>query len=79
MSRYFRRIYEYWLAFGHAIGAVMTPVQLLLVYGVVFGSARLGTVLARKDLLDRRFLPRPSFWRKRPIEPPTLESARHQF
>ena len=57
----------------------MTPVQLMLVYGLVFGPARLGAVLARKDLLDRRFQPRPSFWHARPPEPPTLESARHQF
>ena len=79
MKRYFRRLYEYWMAFGHTIGAVMTPVQLFLVYGVVFGSARLGMLLARKDLLDRRFRRRPSFWRARTPEPATLESARHQF
>ena len=67
------------MAFGLTIGAVMTPVQLFLVYGLVFGPARLGTILARKDLLDRRFLRRSSFWRARPTEPATLESARHQF
>ena len=79
MRRYFRRVYEYWLAFGLVIGSVMTPIQLFLVYGLVFGPSRLGAMLAGKDLLDRRFRPRPTFWRPREPEPQTLESARHQF
>jgi len=79
VKRYFRRIYEYWLAFGQVIGLVMPPIQLGLVYGLVFGPGRLVAAALGKDLLDRRFLQRPTFWQQRQPEPATLESARHQF
>ncbi len=77
--RFFRKIYEYWMAFGHAIGAVMTPFWLLLVYLFVFGPARLVTVLMRLDLLDRAPAPAATFWCPKPPRPDTLEEARHQF
>jgi len=76
---FFRKLYEYWLAFGMAIGIVVTPIQLFLVYQVVFGPARLITVLFRKDLLDRRFAPKPSFWKPKEKVGHTIEEARHQF
>lgn len=79
LKRYFKILYAHWLAFGHTIGRVATPVQLFLVYVLVFGASRLATLVARKDLLDRRFRTRPSFWTHRDSEPVTLESARHQF
>lgn len=77
--RFLRKIYEYWMAFGHAIGTVMTPVQLLIIYALVFGPARLISALAGKDLLDRRMAQRPSFWHAREQRPHTLEETRHQF
>jgi hypothetical protein len=79
LKRYLRTLYAYWLSFGHAIGRVVTPLQLLLVYVVVFGGSRLATLIARKDILDRRFRARPSFWTTKQSDPPSLESARHQF
>ena len=79
MKRYLSTLYAYWLAFGLAIGRVVTPVQLFLVYVLVFGASRLAVLIARKDLLDRRVLQRPSFWNRKETDPPTLESARHQF
>ncbi|HKY32514.1 MAG TPA: hypothetical protein VJV23_08265 [Candidatus Polarisedimenticolia bacterium] len=79
MKRALRKVYEYWLAFGHAIGLVMTPIQLFLVYGLVFGLARLGVLAARKDLLDRRFAASLSFWKRRELPSPGLDEARHQF
>lgn len=79
MKRYVHIIYADWLAFGHAIGRVVTPVQLLLVYVLVFGGSRVATALFGKDLLDRRFRTRPSFWTRREPAGETIESARHQF
>jgi len=77
--RFLRKLYEYWLAFGHAIGVVVTPVQLLLIYVLVFGPARLVTTLMRFDPLDRRMASRPSFWTSREPRPNTIEEGRHQF
>jgi len=79
MKRFFGRIYQYWLGFGHAIGVVMTPIQLLLVYLIVFGPARFLTLLAGKDLLDRRMCPHPSYWKVREHHPADLGGARRQF
>ena len=77
--RFFRKLYEYWLAFGHAIGVVMTPVQLFLIYLLVFGSARLVTLLGGRDLLDRRMTPKPTFWHSKQPQSPSVEMARLQF
>lgn len=79
MLTYFKRIYEYWLAFGHAIGLIMTPVQLFLIYGLVFGPARIVTLVARRDPLDRGLSPEPSFWKEKQPLAHTIEEVRHQF
>lgn len=67
------------MAFGLAIGVIMTPIQLFLIYVLVFGSARLVTMLGGKDLLDRKMTPKPTFWRSKSPQTPTVEMARHQF
>ena len=79
MKSFFVRIYEYWLAFGHAIGVVVTPVQLLIVYAGVFGPARLFTVVARKDVMGRNPAGGPSHWNLHAERTSSLEEARHQF
>ncbi|MFQ5700617.1 MAG: hypothetical protein ACE5HU_02105 [Acidobacteriota bacterium] len=79
MKRYLSKVLEYWLAFGHAIGVLVTPVQLFLVYSLVFGPARLFASLGRKDLLDRRMAPCPSYWKRKESYPHSIEAARHQF
>lgn len=79
MKAFFRRIYEYWLAFGHVIGILMTPIQLFLVYTLVFGPSRLFTVLTGKDLLERRMVTQPSFWHTKEPREHTIDEARHQF
>ena len=79
MKRFLIKLYEYWLAFGHAIGRVTTPVWLLLVYIVVFGPAHLVALLLRKDLLDRHPRPAASFWHSKEERPHTIEETRQQF
>ena len=79
MKRYFRKLYEYWLAFGLAISIILTPIQLFMVYLFVFGPARLVTLIGAKDLLDRRMKHQPSFWKPKEPRPNTVDEARHQF
>ena len=77
--RFLRKLYEYWMAFGHAIGVVLTPIQLFLIYVLVFGPARLIALISGRDLLDRRMTPGPTFWHPKEPQPHTIESTRHQF
>ncbi|HZI93401.1 MAG TPA: SxtJ family membrane protein [Patescibacteria group bacterium] len=77
--RFLRKLYEYWMAFGHAIGVIVTPLQLLLIYVLVFGPARLITKVMGIDLLDRKLAPRVSFWSAKEPVPHTVESSRRQF
>jgi len=76
---YLRKLYQYWLAFGMAIGVLVTPVQLFLVYSLVFGPARLVTAGLGKDLLGRRMKSARSFWHEKEHRPHTLDESRHQF
>ena len=77
--RLLRKVYEYWMAFGHAIGVVMTPLQLLLIYVLVFGPSRLVTKLLGLDPLDRRMTAPASFWTSKSASQQTIDQARHQF
>ncbi len=79
MRRFLGKLYEYWIAFGHAIGRVTTPILLLVVYLAAFGPARLATAILRKDPLDRALVFEESFWRQRQPLAHTLEEARHLF
>ena len=79
MRRYFSKLYEYWLAFGIAIGIVMTPIQLFLVYVLVFGPARIISLTLGKDLLDRRMTVKPSFWSAKEPQEHSVDEARRQF
>ncbi len=79
MKRFLGKLYEYWLAFGLAIGRISTPVWLLVVYLFVFGPARLVSILIRKDPLDRNPGAADSFWKVKPERPHTIEESRRQF
>ena len=79
MKRFLGKLYEYWLAFGLAIGRITTPVWLLAVYLFVFGPARLVAIGIRKDPLDRRLGPADSFWKQKTQRPHTIEESRRQF
>ena len=79
MKRFLGKIYDYWLAFGHAMGMVTTPIFLGLVYVVAFGGSRLVAVARGLDPLDKTLSPKPSFWYPKPPVPHTVEETRHQF
>jgi hypothetical protein len=74
------RVYAVWTRAFQAIGHVWTVVLLSLIYLVAVGPVRLGMLLARKDLLDRRLGGETSAWRDHvpnPLGPDA--AARHQF
>ena len=79
MKRYLSRLMRYWMALGHLIGLVMTPVHMFLVYVLAIGPANVGARVLRKDPLDRRVDNPPTFWRKKELSPPTVENMRHTF
>lgn len=79
MKSYFRKIFRYWMAVGHVIGIVMTPVHMFLVYVLVFGPANVGARILRKDPLDRSMKNEPTFWRHKEQVDARVESLRHTF
>jgi hypothetical protein len=74
------RIYTGWTKAFKAVGHVWTMVLLSLIYGIAVGPVRLGMLLARKDLLDRKLGVGTSAWREHVPNPLGPEAAaRHQF
>lgn len=74
------RIYEIWKRFIEAIGTVWTAVILSLVYALSIGPISIVMKLLRRDLLDRKLGPEPSFWRTHSPNPLGPQAAaRHQF
>ncbi len=79
MRKYFSRILAYWMALGHLIGLVMTPVHMMIVYVLAIGPANVGARLLRRDPLDRKPGSKPTFWKKKALDPPTIDNMRHTF
>ena len=81
--RYFApksKAYTYWTRFFQGLGKFWTAVILALVYFLSVALVGIGLKLLRKDPLDRKLTPEPSFWRTHEPNPlgPTA-AARHQF
>jgi len=79
MKAYFSKILGYWSAMGRIIGAIMTPVHMLIVYVLVFGPSRGILGLMGKDLLDKKMRSEPTFWRTKEAHEASLENLRHTF
>ena len=74
---FLRRLYGGWLAVAGRFGLVRTLVLLGFFYAFLLGPAWLGTLIARRDLLDKRHLREgPTAWREADTSPPDLERAK---
>ena len=72
--------YVAWTRFFEGIGKVWTAVILSFVYVLSVGPVGLVMRLLGRDLLDRKLLPEPSFWRAHEPNPLGPSAAvRHQF
>jgi len=72
-------LYRPILKVAHLIGRVNSFVLLTIFYYIFLGSARLGTLVVRKDLLDMRFKDRTSYWKQRPNFKIDRESLREPY
>ena len=79
MKIYLSKIMGYWSALGRIIGAIMTPVHMLIVYVLVFGPSKLIMSAMRKDPLDRTLQTERTFWRKKEAHAASLQDLRHTF
>ena len=73
-------LYARWTRAFEAIGHFWSLIILSVVYFVSVAAVSIAMRVLGKDLLDRRLLPEPSFWRAHepnPLGP--LAAARHQF
>lgn len=73
-----RRLWAQWKRFATWLGRWNTRILLSLTYVFMFGPIAVVLRLFGRDLLDRRWRPRRSYWKE--IEPAeiTLEGSRHQ-
>jgi hypothetical protein len=61
-----RPLHRAWMALGHALGRITTPIVLTLVFVLVLVPARLFLLLIGRDPLQRRRLASaPSYWHER--------------
>jgi len=79
MKRFFSLLWRGWKKFAHVLGIINTRILLTISYFLILAFASLITKVGRKDLLDRRMNPKPTFYH--PHEPVTasVEACRRQF
>jgi hypothetical protein len=77
-GRHWNSLKKGWMIFALALGWFNTRL-LLTVFYLILGIPALVLKLIGKDLLDRGFKNRSSYWIKKENVPHTTERARHQF
>ena len=75
----FQVLKKWWKSFARALGWFNTRFLLTLFYVIGLSIPAIILKLLRKDLLDRKFRDRESYWRERKQEADTFERAKHQF
>lgn len=79
MKRFFSLLWRGWKKFAHVLGIINTRILLTISYFVIFAFASLFTKLGRKDLLDRRMEPKPTFYYPHDPITASVEACRRQF
>ncbi len=63
--RWLKILYKGWMKFAHFIGKINTTILLTFFYFLIFGIAKMITVIGKKDLLDLKLGDRLTYWRVR--------------
>ncbi|MGA2623257.1 MAG: SxtJ family membrane protein [Bacteroidota bacterium] len=75
----FGTVRKWWMAFANAIGWFSTRLLLTIFYFIILAFPAIILKLIRKDLLDRSFRDRSSYWIDKLPSDQTLEQAKRQF
>ncbi len=76
IKRILRQLWAGWKRFAHALGVVNRWVLLTIFYFVAVNIVNLCLRLFRIDLLDRRLVSMPTYWRRKDLR---HGSYHHQF
>ena len=79
MKRFFSLIWRGWKKFAHVLGIINTRILLTVSYFVILAIAFLINKITKKDLLDRRMEPAPTFYHPHDPIAATVEACRRQF
>jgi hypothetical protein len=74
-----KRLANTWLRFARVLGKANAYFLLTVVYLLVLGPGAIVLKLLRKDLLDRRFEDRTSYWQDKATVSQDIEQSKHQF
>lgn len=79
MKRFLRALKSGWIAFGNAIGKIVSSVVLAILYFFVVGPVSLISRIFQKDHLGMKRGRRKSYWTAYDLKEPTLENMRKQW
>jgi hypothetical protein len=79
MRRFFALLWRGWKIFAHALGVVNTKILLTVSYFVIIAIAAVISRILGRDLLDKRWKAKPTYWTDRQPTGNSLESCKHQF
>jgi len=67
------------MIFAKKIAIIPTTIILSFLYFVVIGIIAVINFILGKDLLDKKFKTRPTFWRDKELIPADFERCKRQF
>lgn len=77
--KFFLALKKKWMTFARAIGWFNTRLMLIIIYFIVLAIPALLLKIIRKDLLDRKFSARSTYWIEKEKIIHTIEQAKRQF
>ena len=75
----FRELYRYWMIFAKKLSIIPTTIILFIVYFACIGAISIVNFLLRNDLLDKKVIDRPTYWRDKELIPTDYERCKRQF
>ncbi|EQB63099.1 MAG: hypothetical protein RBG1_1C00001G0678 [candidate division Zixibacteria bacterium RBG-1] len=74
-----KKFWAFWKKFAHRLAIIQTTIILTLFYFLMISVFALVIKLLRKDLLDKKWKQKKSFWKGKEKLSVAIENARRQF
>ena len=79
MKQFLNTLYRYWMIFAKKLAIIPTTIILSLIYVIAVGPIAIANFIMRKDILNKRFADKDSFWLDKEHVATDPERCKRQF
>ena len=79
IKNFFSALYKYWMIFAKKFAIIPRTILLTIIYFTVVAITAIVSFIMRKDLLNKRFVDKESFWLDKDHIATDFERCKKQF